>query len=410
MADGGPAARLSDSHEEWRNWSGSLHFHPGALVEPSTEDGVRSEIRRAAAAGVTVRPVGAGHSSAPLVETDGVLLSLNRLPAGVLDADPAAGHATIGAGTRLCFLHDDLRGHGLAMENLGDVDTQALAGAVSTATHGSGRGLPNLSAQMIGVRMVTADGEVADIDRDEEPDLMRAVRVSLGVLGVFTAIRLRLLPAFRARRREWGMPIDECLATFDELLENNRNVDFYWYPRRDDAHLRIINSVDHDPGPVQPPAGTCTDEEIGWSGQILTKHRTLRFHEMEYAVPAESGVACFTEVRERMKQHHRQYVGWRVLYRYVAADDAYLSPAHGRETVTISLHQNSTLPYREFFADIEPIFRAHGGRPHWAKIHNLSGRRLIDLYPEAGRFLAIRDRLDPRGVFINDHLRALLGL
>lgn len=410
MADGGSAERRPGGPEEWQNWSGAVRFHPAELVRPQSEDAVRREVSRAAGAGLVIRPVGAGHSSTPLVRTENVLLSLDRLPRGVLDADVTAGHATIGAGTRLQDLHDDLRQHGLAMETLGDVDTQTLAGAVGTATHGSGRGLPNLSAEMIGARMVTADGEVIDIDGAQQPDLLRAARVSLGTLGIFTAVRLRLLRAFRVRRREWGMPTDACLASFDALLQANRNIDFYWYPRRDDVHLRTINHIDHDPGPVQVPAGPCTEEEIGWSGPVLTKQRTLRFDEMEYAVPAESGIACFQEVRERVKRQHRRDVGWRVLYRYVAADDAYLSPAHGRETVTISLHQNNTLPYHEFFADMEPIFWAHGGRPHWAKVHHLSGRELLDLYPESGRFLTIRDRLDPRGVFVNDYLRALLGL
>lgn len=403
MAHGGPAGA------EWCNWSESLRFRPAARAFPDSEEAVRAEVRRAAAAGAVVRAVGAGHSSAPLVHTDDVLLSLDRLPAGVLAADPDAAQATVGAGTRLQDLHGELLRHGLAMENLGDVDTQTIAGAVATATHGSGR-LPNLSAQVVAVRMVTADGEVVEVDADRDPDLLRAARVSLGALGVVTALRLRLLPAFRARRREWGVPIEECLTSFDRLLATNRNVDFYWYPRRDDAKLRTVNPVDHDPGPDALPSGVCTEDETGWSGPVLTKQRTLRFHEMEYAVPAEAGVACFQEVRERIKRRHRQYVGWRVLYRYVAADDAYLSPAHGRDTVTISLHQNQTLPYREFFADIEPIFRAYGGRPHWAKIHNLAGRELLDLYPHADRFLAVRERLDPRGVFVNDYLRTLLGL
>lgn len=403
MADGGPIGG------EWCNWSESLRFRPAERAFPDSEEAVRTEVRRAAYAGAAVRPVGAGHSSAPLVHTDDVLLSLDRLPAGVLAADPATAQATVGAGTRLQDLHGELLRHGLAMENLGDVDTQTIAGAVATATHGSGR-LPNLSTQVIWVRMVTADGEVVEVDAERDPDLLRAARVSLGALGVFTAVRLRLLPAFRARRREWGVSIDECLTSFDRLLTTNRNVDFYWYPRRDDAKLRTLNPVDHDPGPDALPPGVCTEDETGWSGPVLTKQRTLRFHEMEYAVPAEAGVACFQEVRERIKRRHRQHVGWRVLYRYVTADDAYLSPAYGRDTVTISLHQNQHLPYREFFADIEPVFRAYGGRPHWAKIHNLTGRELLDRYPHADRFLAVRERLDPRGVFVNDYLRTLLGI
>jgi FAD/FMN-containing dehydrogenase len=130
---------------------------------------------------------------------------------------------------------------------------------------------------------------------------------------------------------------------------------------------------------------------------------------MEYALPAEQGLACFREVRLRIKERWRQRVGWRILYRTIAADDAYLSLAYGRATTTISLYQKNTQPFWDFFRDIEPIFRAHGGRPHWGKKHSLEADALRPLYPEWDRFLAIRQGVDPAGVFLNPYLRGLLG-
>ncbi|MFY1650270.1 D-arabinono-1,4-lactone oxidase [Solwaraspora sp. WMMB762] len=393
----------------WRNWSGGLTFEPATVARPESVAALCRVLRDAAEQAVTVRPVGAGHSSAPLVQTGDVLLSLDRLPAGVLEP-PHNRQIWVGAGTRLHDLGRQLRHHGLAMPNLGDVDTQAFAGAVSTGTHGSGLGLPNLSAQVTGVRLVTAAGQPVQIDADSDPDLLPAAQVSLGVLGVFTALRTRLVPAFQARRREWGLPVEACLTTFDELLKVNRNVDFYWYPRRDDAHLRTVNPVTDDPGPDRLPGSGCTEERTGSSDAALIKRRSLRFHEIEYFVPAAAGPACFREVRHRIRTRHRKHAAWRVLYRYVAADQAFLSPAYGRDSITISVHQNATLPYREFFADVEPIFLAHDGRPHWAKIHRLEGRDLLARYPQADRFLAVRERLDPDGRFLTDYLRRLLGL
>ncbi|MDG4766046.1 D-arabinono-1,4-lactone oxidase [Solwaraspora sp. WMMD406] len=405
----GPAVATVEVPPSWRNWSGGLCFQPAGIARPDSVDQLCRIVRQTAARGGCVRPVGAGHSSAPLVRTDDLLLSVDRLPSGVLGT-PADGQAWVGAGTRLHELGDLLRRHGLAMPNLGDVDTQAIAGAIGTGTHGSGRGLSNLSAMVTGVRLVTAAGQVIEIDGEREPDVLRAVQLSLGVLGVLTAVRTRVVPAFQARRREWGLPTDECLAVFDALLDANRNVDFYWYPRRDDAHLRTVNPVDDDPGPARLPATDCTEDRVGWSGSALTKRRSLRFHEIEYAVPAAAGPACFQELRHRIRIRHRQHAAWRVLYRYVAADHAYLSPAYGRDSVTISVHQNETSPYQEFFADVEPIFHAYGGRPHWAKIHHLEGRDLLSRYPEADRFLTVRHRLDPDGVFLSDYLRRLLAL
>jgi FAD/FMN-containing dehydrogenase len=401
-----PAAAARTS---WHNWSGGLVFEPAAIERPESVDGLRDVLRRAAERGATVRPVGAGHSSAPLVQTEDVLLSLERLPVGVLEP-PREGQAWVGAGTRLHELGEHLRRYGLAMPNLGDVDTQAFAGAVGTGTHGSGLGLPNLSAQVTGVRLVTADGQLRQIELDRDPQALFAAQVSLGVLGVFVALRTRVVPSFQARRREWGLPVDECLAGFADLLAANRNVDFYWYPRRDDAHLRTVNPVDEDPGPQRVPASACTEDRTGPSDAALIKRRSLRFHEIEYFVPASAGPACFQEIRRRILSRHRHYAAWRVLYRYVAADRAYLSPASQQDSVTISVHQNETLPYREFFADLEPIFLAHGGRPHWAKIHQLEGRQLLDRYPQAERFLAVRERFDPDGRFLNAYLRRLLDL
>ena len=400
---------VAASAVRWHNWSGGLAFEPAVVARPNSIAELREVLRRAADREATVRPVGAGHSSAPLVQTEDVLLCLERMPVGVLEP-PRDGQAWIGAGTRLHELGEHLRRYQLAMPNLGDVDTQAIAGAVGTGTHGSGRGLPSLSAQVTGVRLVTAAGNLRQIDTEHDPDLLWAAQVSLGMLGVFTAVRTRVVPSFQARRREWGLPIDECLATFEDLLAVNRNVDFYWYPRRDDAHLRTVNPIDDDPGPEQVPASGCTEDRIGPSDAALTKRRSLRFHETEYFVPASAGPACFQEVRHRIRTRHRHHAAWRVLYRYVAADRAYLSPAYQRDSVTISVHQNESLPYREFFADLEPIFQAHGGRPHWAKIHQMEGRQLLSRYPQAEQFLAVRERLDPDRRFLNSYLRRLLDL
>jgi FAD/FMN-containing dehydrogenase len=390
----------------WRNWSGGLAFRPGRLELPASEDEVVALVRKADA-GRTIRPLGSGHSSSPLVATDDVVVGGERLR-GLRHADPDARRATLGAGTTIRDTGEALLQHGLAMENTGDIDRQQLAGGFATGTHGSGRRLRNLSSQLVGVRLVTGTGEAVSIDEDD-PERLAAARVSLGALGIATEVTLRLLPAFRLRRIERCMPVDELLDGLDARFDAHRNLDFYWYPRRDDAKLRTLDEVGDDVPDGQRKDGT-TEELVGWSGDILPRVRELRFHEMEYAVPFEHGPACFRAVRERIKERHRKEVAWRVLYRAVAADAAHLSPAHGRDTVTISLHHNATLPYMEFFTDVEPIFREHGGRPHWGKVHTLRGERLLERYPMADRFLKVRDELDPDGRFLSPYLGELLGL
>lgn len=391
----------------WSNWSGSLRFSPARIEEPADEESLARLVRTAAEGGRKVRVVGSGHSSTPLVQTDDTLISLVNLT-GRLNANAEAGEATLGAGTTLNEAGKALLEVGLAIANLGDVDFQTVAGVIGTGTHGTGQRLKILPDQLIGLRLVTGTGEIREYSAAENPDFFRAARVSLGLLGIFTAVRLRLEPAFKLHRREWCTHIDDCLHHLDQLVAENRNMDFYWYPRSDLVKIRVANLPGDGSGDLA--YARCVKEETGWISEVLPRQRELRFDEMEYWLPAPAGPECFREVRRRVKEKHRRMVGWRVLYRTVAADDTYLSSANGRDTVTISLHQNASLPYEDYFRDIEPIFRAYDGRPHWGKKHNLGPSALRPHFPMWDRFREIRREIDPGGTFLNPYLRRLLDI
>lgn len=391
--------------QEWSNWSGSLRFLPDRIEHPADEAAVARIVAGAHRDGRTVRAVGAGHSSSALVETQEVLVSLDKHQ-GIVSHDAEAREATLRAGMTLHDASEALLDGGLAMPNLGDVDVQTVVGAVGTGTHGSGMKLQNLASPLVGGTLVTGTGEVRNFSIEKDGDLLRAIRVSLGALGVLTEMRLRLVPAFRLRRQERCGRVDDLMPRLDELARRHRNVDFYWYPRSDEAKLRV-----HDvegSATEEVDFGVPVVDRTDWSGRILPRTRDLKFDEMEYALPYDEGPACFEQVRRRVKARHRKEVGWRILYRFVAADDAYLSPHHGRDSVTISLHHNAGLPFWDYFHDIEPIFREHGGRPHWGKKHTMTARELRPLYPEWDRFQRERKRLDPDGIFLNAHLRGLL--
>lgn len=389
---------------EWSNWSGSIKFSPQRIETPESEDELAALVSDAAAQGRRVRVTGAGHSSSPLVETPELLVSLEKLT-GLVSHDTAASEAVLWSGTRIEDAGKALLDVGLAMHNTGDIDQQFIGGAVGTGTHGTGHALQNLSAMLIGGRLITSSGAIKEFSIERDPNLVQAARVSLGALGIFTHMRLRLLPAFKLHRQEWCARVDQCLANLDELIATNRNFDFYWYPRSDRAKLRTLNLPGQD---HTIPYAELVLDETDWSALVLPKKRTLKFDEMEYALPAEAGPSCFQEIRKRVKAKHRKEVAWRTLYRTVAPDDAYLSPAHGRDTVTISLHHNAGLPYEQYFNDIEPIFRDHGGRPHWGKKHNLTADELRPLYPKWDAFQECREQLDPDGTFISPYLRKLL--
>ncbi len=386
--------------QTWCNWSRSVRCAPKRIERPASEDELPALLRGTELA---VRVAGRGHSHTPLVATDGLLLELDAL-AGIEACDPPTREASVRAGTRLSQLGAPLRERGLAMENLGDVDVQALAGAVATGTHGTGSRLRSLSNQIVGLRLFRADGERLECSKTSEPRVFAAARVGLGAFGVVSAVRLRLLPAYQLHERIWREDVEPALEALPERIASNRHFEFFWLPQKDRLELKTLNPSTLPPGPVPDRRR----ERVGPAHEILPSPREVPIVEMEYAVPAEHGVACFLALRERMRRRHPEVI-WPIEYRTVASDEIPLSPAQGRETVTLSLHQAAELPYREFFADCEAIFRSVRGRPHWGKLHSLRAAELRELYPCWEEFHAVRRELDPRGRFLNDHLRELFG-
>ncbi len=390
--------------ESWTNFSGRVTCKPARLARPRDEAELIEAVRAAAADGRGLRVAGTGHSFTPLCASDGTLVSLDDWQ-GVIALDRERRQATVRAGTKLHALGEPLLAAGLAMRNMGDVDVQALAGAVSTGTHGTGPTLANVSSQVVGARLVLASGEVLELDADSEPDRLDAARVSLGLLGVFSTLRLQLVPAYRLHERIWKTGIEECLAELDADVAARRHYEFWWYPHKDYAERKALATTEAEPESVAGRKG----ERIDWSARVLPSLRELRFNEMEYSVPAAAGPTCFRALRERMRSRWPDVV-WPVEYRTLAADSAWLSTAHRRETVAISLHQDARLDPDTFFADCEPLFSEHGGRPHWGKLHTRSARDLAALYPQWSRFQSLRRELDPRGVFANAYLRELFGV
>ena len=397
----------------WSNWSGSVTCQPATVATPESDAEVVRLVQQASAAGKKVRAWGSGHSFVPLCATGDTLLSLDRL-AGIESVDAARGEAVIRAGSKLHDLGGPLREHGLALANQGDVDVQSLAGAVSTGTHGTGPTLGSISTQVVGLRLVVGNGRIVEYSREDDSETFSSLGVSLGSCGVLTAIRMRLMPAYNLHERVWREPIAECLARLDERIAATRHFEFFWYPTTDLALAKTLEPTTAEPsarrafggGSDSSPLDGVEGERIDYNYRIFPTVRNVRFNEMEYAVPADAGPACFVAIRTLMRERHPS-VTWPIEYRTVAADTLDLSPNHGRATVAISIHQAAELEHRAFFAEAEPIFRAHAGRPHWGKMHSLSAAELAPLYPRWQHFQEVRNRLDPSGTFLNEHLRKL---
>ncbi len=385
----------------WRNWSGRISAQPGEIARVGDEAGAIAAVRRAARAGAALRCLGAGHSHAPLVVTSGMLVDTQDL-AGVVHVDAERGLATLRAGTRISALGAPLRAAGVALHNQGDIDRQSIAGAAATGTHGTGRDLQNLSAAVVGARVVLADGEVAECDAQREPALFEVVRLSLGAIGMITDLTVSVRTAYTLEERMWLEPLDDVLARSDALARATRHFEFFWLPGSARAACKALSETDK--GPVYPLAQE--GARCAWSYEVLANERNDKHTEMEYSVAIDRGPACFAALRARIE---RDFPGlrWPLEYRTLAADDLWLSTASGRATATISVHQGESEPDEPLFRACEEIFAAHGGRPHWGKVHYRSGAELAALYPRWGEWWRARDRYDPDGVFLNPYLSSL---
>jgi L-gulono-1,4-lactone dehydrogenase len=427
----------------WRNWAGDQRCQPAAREAPASTEQLCATLQRAAAAGSRVRVAGSGHSFSDIDCTDGVMLSLERM-AGVLDLDRASGLVRVQAGITIKKLSRVLYEHGLALENVGDIDVQTIAGAISTATHGTGATLPNLSAQASELTLVLADGTTLACSAENDPETWRAARVGLGALGVIAEVTLRCVPAFTLHGVDAPAPLADVLEGFAELVRGNEHFEFFVFPHADVALTRTNNRTEQEPRPPSRLAAYVNDvllanralelfcragrrwpskiprinrlvtrlaggrERVDRSAAIFASPRLVRFTEMEYCVPRASTVEAARRVLELIEQR-RFAVPFPIEVRTVAPDDALLSTASERESGFVAVHMFEGMEWEPYFRAVEAIMDEYDGRPHWGKRHFKTAAMLKPRYPHWDRFAAVRSRLDPRGVFTNDWTDRVLG-
>jgi L-gulono-1,4-lactone dehydrogenase len=439
------AASLS-ARASWSNWARNQSCAPTEISRPTTEGELVELVKQAAAGGQRVKAVGAGHSFTSIACTDGVLVDLSGY-GRVLDHDAATGRVTVEAGIPLHRLSDELDARGLALENMGDIDRQSVAGATQTATHGTGARFRNLSSQIVGLRLVTGDGSVVDATApdagDENPDVFAAARVGLGALGLLSTVTLQCVPAFRVHAIEEPVPLDEVLADLEDLFAENDHYEFYWVPHTRWALTKRNRRTD-EPARPRPRVREWVDDMalnnyafgmlcragrwrpsliprlakiipntgrldyVDRSDRVFTSPRTVRFYEMEYAIPREALPEALGRIRKLVDE-----IGMRISFpvevRAVAPDDIPLSTAYGRDTGYIAVHVYKGTPYDAYFSGVERIMDGYAGRPHWGKLHFQRSETLAPRYPRWDDFQRARRRLDPEGRFANPYLDRVLG-
>ncbi len=439
------AVNLLEPGRRWRNWGRVEIAEPVHVARPTSVDEVVAVVQRARELGLPVKAIGAGHSFTAIAAAPGVQLD----PAGLdslLEVDAARQRVTIGAGTNLYQLPALLGPHGLAMENLGDIDRQTIAGATSTGTHGTGGAFRGLAAQLVAVTLVTAEGGILRVSGTENAELLPAVRLGLGALGILVDVTVQCVPAFALHALERPESLEVVLDGFQERVEGADHFEFYWFPHTESVLTKTNTRLPAD-APLAPLgaartwfddafmangvfAATCgtgrvlpaivpavnrlatrltgNREFTEDSASVFTTQRSVRFREMEYAIPREAVPDAVRGIRSLIDSR-----GWRISFpievRAAAADDLWLSTAQGRASGYIAVHRYWREDHLEYFHAVEDLLRDYGGRPHWGKIHFQDAASLAGLYPRFSDFLAVRDRLDPDRVFANPYLERVLG-
>ena len=424
------------------NWARNQRCVPDAVHQPASTDEVARIVRQAHEAGQRVKVIGAGHSFTATAMTDGVMLRLDNMTQ-ILNVDREAGQVHVQAGATLHDFCRELHNYGLALPNLGDIDVQSIAGAISTATHGTGSGLGNLATNVVAMTLVNGKGEIVELNEGDPRISIAAVGV--GALGVVCEVVLQCVPSFRLHAHETIEYLDDLLDDIPSFAESADHAEFFWMPGARRCQVKRNQRTTEDiqrPGKVAYFRDKYVAENLAFgtvcrvgrrwpslapriaklvsssvserdliddSFRVFASPRLVRFVEMEYGIPLE----CLPEAVQRVREvtKHLSFPSlFPIEVRVSAADDIALSTGFGRSNGWVAVHQYVGAPYESYFQQVADIMDSYGGRPHWGKMHYLNAAQLCERYPRWGEFQELRAALDPDGTFRNEYVDRVLGV
>jgi L-gulonolactone oxidase len=424
----------------WRNWAGNVTDSAPTASPPSIDE-LSETVRGATERGQRIRVAGSGHSFSPVASSDGIRISLARLPAEVSVGSDGTS-VTVPAGMTLHALNRELDSRGLALPNLGDIDVQTIAGAIQTGTHGTGAGFGGLASFVSGLSLMLADGSVVSCVRGEP--LFDAAVVGLGAFGVLVSVTLECVPAFVLRASERPEALDAVMADLDSHIASNDHFEFYWFPYTTRVQVKMNNRVETSDRPLPRWRGWLDDSFLsntvfgagcrvarrfpGFarplmrvsaralsprvftapSHEVFCTPRRVRFVEMEYGMPREALPSALSGLRSLVDSLPFR-VAFPVEVRFTAPDGPWLSHGYGRQSVYVAVHQFVGMPFEPYFRQFEKICLDLGGRPHWGKMHFAAPEALHAAYPKWHDWEAERAKADPTGTFASTWLDRLRG-
>lgn len=424
-----------------KNWSGNQRWNPKQLLQPSTTDEIISIVKNAIDCNSKIRVYGSKHSFTEVNNTDDICVNLDNFQ-GIIEVDTDKSLVTVKAGTKLFLLNKLLAEQNLALENMGDVDVQSIAGAIATGTHGTGVYFGNISTQVVAVKFINGLGEEVYCSKYENSKLFKCMQISLGALGIVTEITLNCVPNYKLKCDKYSEKLSEVLANIVDYNANNRNFEFYWFPYTDTVQTKYSNITNYQSdksnffnffndyfienymlsivckfakifpklniGISKISANFLTSStKIKQSKDVYATPRLVKFNEMEYNIPLEAYKDAMKDVI-KMVNSKKFNIHFPIENRFVKQDDIYLSPAYKRDSAYIACHVYKGKEYKAYFKALEEIFTAYDGRPHWGKIHYKKSDYLVLKYPMFDEFNNQRTQQDPHQIFLNDYLKSIL--
>jgi hypothetical protein len=399
---------------QWTNWVGNQSCKPSRMEKACNESEIAEAVARARALGQVIRTPGSGHSFTPIVSTDGVVLDTSAL-SGIVDIDQDAMTVTAKAQTQLKDLGQPLLDVGLALKNQGDINTQTIIGAMSTATHGSGLDFGSFSGEMRACKLVDGDGVIRSFSLSTDPDTFHALQCSIGTMGIITEVTMSVMSAYTLKESFMIIPVEALRERWDDLLSSYRHFSFFWMPtdassalygfpeaKADHCYVKLYSETDEAPGSGGQDVGTRIDHAYKIYPHVFEPN----FHELEYFIPADEGIAAFEAHRELMLSLLPDSI-FPMEVRFVRSEDAWMSPNYKRDNMVISVSGKPGTDYWNYLAACDDHLYSRNGRPHWGKLHFMTAERLLERFPKYENFKALRRSMDPGGVFLNAHLREL---
>jgi L-gulonolactone oxidase len=434
--------RDSQQTTRWSNWAGNQQTGTVFLSKPQTESELQQVVQSAQLSGRRVKAVGSGHSFTAIAVSEEVLVDLSDYDE-IVAIDKINQTVTVQSGIQLSKLNQALYENSLAMQNLGDIAYQTIAGAISTSTHGTGAKFTGIANQVVALRVVLADSSIVECSANVNAQLFSCARVGLGALGLISTVTLKVVSAFNLAVIEEPMRVDDVLQNLDLHVDSNDHFEFFWVPHtgwaltkrnnRNNLPVEPMSKMSHwysktlmenyafgavcmlgkarpslIPKLAKALPSSGRNEYSDASHKVFASKRIIKFYEMEYAIPREACAEALNRVR-RMVTDSGFFLNFPVEVRFTAPDEIPLSTASNRESAYIAVHIYKGMNYVPYFKEVESIMNSYQGRPHWGKLHFQSAATLASRYPQWDVFQAVRNQVDPQRMFSNQYLETVLG-